>query len=840
MDRATCSTARSPYLSLTRSTACSCSRSAPARRHAPPAPPALTLRPPAPPPRQRSDAKITFPAYWANTCCSHPLYVDDEVKGVEGAITAARRKMEQELGIPPEDVPPDSFRFVSRVHYKARSDDVWGEHEIDYILLCQPPGDVRVSPNANEVQNTGWFTPDELRAFIEQSNKTCVTPPARAPHFPFSPSHLPCSGDLISPWFRAIEAYRLHHWWQAAARGDVKTLEADTETIHRVDASAALHCDGVGAEGTVGGDASRKQGAYGLVPTHKHSAFSVLAYPAELFAALRYKLGGGLGGGPVSAPAGADPALVDAFSFCDTILVSVSRSFASVIHQLDPPMRRAICVFYLALRALDTVEDDTAVQHEPKRVALRAFWRKLDDVDFTVHGVGKGDERRLLENMPFLARAFRSLPGREAAVIRDITRLMGRGMAEFVGADLRQGTDDVAQYNRYCHHVAGLVGEGLSKLFTASGAEAASVAADLPRANHMGLFLQKTNIIRDYLEDLVRALPHRGKGERCVSLCVCVCVCDSPDRFGSPPLACPLGQVEGRAFWPRSVWSKYGDSLGALAEAGNREQAVACLDELVADALGHAPHSLAYLDQLRSPSVFKFCAIPQLMAIATLYECLHEPRVFTGVIKMRKTLAVQMITDCSDMRAVRRWFALYARRIAAKAQSSAAREACVTARLPCGGRPPSSSRPPHALSRPPPLLQLAGRRRCHAARVRPAGQPPRGSLGQFQRRAHHSRLHRRHRRRRHPPHHRPAARVCPPGVCPPSPEQPRGRARRRRRGRRRLPPCLCAVGSGRERGRRPCRGGRSGSGPRRDPARCVQAGGRGHQRQRQGCGGQHR
>lgn len=125
------------------------------------------------------------------------------------------------------------------------------------------------------------------------------------------------------------------------------------------------------------------------------------------------------------------------------------------------------------------------------------------------------------------------------------------------------------------------------------------------------------------------------------------------------------------------MWSKHGASLGALAEAGHRESAMACLDELVADALGHAPHSLAYLAQLRSPTVFKFCAIPQLMAIATLCECLHNPRVFTGVVKIRKTLAVQLITDCADMRAVRRWFALYARRIAAKAHSSAARDAYV-------------------------------------------------------------------------------------------------------------------------------------------------------------------
>jgi isopentenyl-diphosphate delta-isomerase len=29
--------------------------------------------------QQRSDAKITFPGYWTNTCCSHPLYFPEEM-----------------------------------------------------------------------------------------------------------------------------------------------------------------------------------------------------------------------------------------------------------------------------------------------------------------------------------------------------------------------------------------------------------------------------------------------------------------------------------------------------------------------------------------------------------------------------------------------------------------------------------------------------------------------------------------------------------------------------------------------------------------------------------------
>lgn len=55
---------------------------------------------------------------------------------------------------------------------------------------------------------------------------------------------------------------------------------------------------------------------------------------------------------------------------------------------------------------------------------------------------------------------------------------------------------------QYCHYVAGLVGIGLSRLFSASGLECEEVGQDHKLANSMGLFLQKTNIIRDYLEDV--------------------------------------------------------------------------------------------------------------------------------------------------------------------------------------------------------------------------------------------------------------------------------------------------------------------------------------------------
>jgi farnesyl-diphosphate farnesyltransferase len=48
------------------------------------------------------------------------------------------------------------------------------------------------------------------------------------------------------------------------------------------------------------------------------------------------------------------------------------------------------------------------------------------------------------------------------------------------------------------------VGIGLSRLFSASGLESSEVGEDHQLANSMGLFLQKTNIIRDYLEDVLQ------------------------------------------------------------------------------------------------------------------------------------------------------------------------------------------------------------------------------------------------------------------------------------------------------------------------------------------------
>jgi len=290
---------------------------------------------------------------------------------------------------------------------------------------------------------------------------------------------------------------------------------------------------------------SKKQGAYGKVQTHKEPMLKQLSHLDEVFAAFYFLKVKPLKSNLETAfiKENFDP---DDLAFCDDILVKVSRSFAAVIRQLPSSMLVDILIFYLVLRALDTIEDDTTAfeSHEIKIKHLSNFRKTaLGDPEWTMDGVGEGDEKMLLQNFDKCHRVYAKLSEKSQTVIADITQRMADGMAEFVGKDLGQGTVDVEQYNRYCHFVAGLVGEGLSRLFAASGLEKQSFAGELFLSDQMGLFLQKTNIIRDYLEDY----------------------------------------VDHRAFWPQTIWKKYSKTggLGYFTRQEDeevRERSLQCLN----------------------------------------------------------------------------------------------------------------------------------------------------------------------------------------------------------------------------------------------------------------------
>ena len=286
--------------------------------------------------------------------------------------------------------------------------------------------------------------------------------------------------------------------------------------------------------------------------------------------------------------------------FCYGALAKVSRSFAVVIRQLPEELRDPVCIFYLTLRALDSIEDDMALNTEYKNQLLRNFHAQCGDGTITYTGIGDTEDyRMLMSHYDKVARVFSSLALPYRQVIQEITRRMGNGMADY--ADTKVNT--LAEYDHYCHYVAGLVGHGLSGLFSASGLEKKDLKDRLEWSNSMGLFLQKTNIIRDYKEDL----------------------------------------DEGRRFWPREIWGNYTHDFARFSREPEHPDSLACLNRMVADALRHLPDVVCYLKELRNPEVFRFCAIPQIMAVATLAKVYNNPAVFTENVKIRKGMAAKIM-----------------------------------------------------------------------------------------------------------------------------------------------------------------------------------------------------
>nr|CAD7443610.1 unnamed protein product [Timema bartmani] len=110
--------------------------------------------------QRRSPQKITFPDCYTNACCSHPLYdleAEREERDASGVRKAAQRRLQHELGIPPQEATPESFHYLTRIHYQAGNRGQWGEHEIDYIMILHR--DVTLKPNMNEVSEVRmrWY-----------------------------------------------------------------------------------------------------------------------------------------------------------------------------------------------------------------------------------------------------------------------------------------------------------------------------------------------------------------------------------------------------------------------------------------------------------------------------------------------------------------------------------------------------------------------------------------------------------------------------------------------------------------------------------------------------------
>jgi farnesyl-diphosphate farnesyltransferase len=298
-----------------------------------------------------------------------------------------------------------------------------------------------------------------------------------------------------------------------------------------------------------------------------------------------------------------------------------------VVQELNPDLVVPVALYYLVLRGLDTIEDDMTISLEEKEPLLRNFETILEKDGWTYNKNGPNEkDRELLVHFDDVITEFKLIDPKYRDIIKDITHKMGNGMADYANNAEHNinSVNTIEEYELYCHYVAGLVGDGLTRFFVEGGFANPALSNRPELTESMGQFLQKTNIIRDVREDF----------------------------------------DDKRRFWPKEIWSKHVDKFDDLFDPKHREAALTCSSEMVLNSLRHAEECLFYMAGIKEQGVFNFVAIPQAMAIATLELVFQNPRIFETNVKITKGDAAQLLMESSqNLRTVCAVFKRYVRRI---------------------------------------------------------------------------------------------------------------------------------------------------------------------------------
>jgi phytoene synthase len=180
----------------------------------------------------------------------------------------------------------------------------------------------------------------------------------------------------------------------------------------------------------------------------------------------------------MNAPAG--KAAISPQQYVQDKAAASGSSFYYAFLFLPPPRRAAITAFYAFCREVDDVVDETS--DAGVAAAKLAWWRQEVQAAYA----GRPSHPVMKALMP-LAADFDILPAHLLAVI------------DGCQIDLQQTRFlDFAGLQRYCHLVAGVVGEVAANIF------GRTEAATVQYAHRLGLAMQLTNIIRDVGDDARR------------------------------------------------------------------------------------------------------------------------------------------------------------------------------------------------------------------------------------------------------------------------------------------------------------------------------------------------
>lgn len=306
----------------------------------------------------------------------------------------------------------------------------------------------------------------------------------------------------------------------------------------------------------------------------------------------------------------------------DDLLVATSRTFAPGIHALRPELREPIGVAYLILRVSDFLEDTTSLPGEVK-VRLLGEW-----ADALTRGRLSRELMEALEaaddTIPdtlaarHVVQIFEALEGLHPSAREVVVRYTASstlGMARWVerGPDFRVEAD----LDDYMHEVAGKVGLLLTELFFLTpGVVREAREPMMALANEFGLALQTVNVIRGLHED-----PERG-------------------------------------------WDFIPASFRDAAVGEDTKAAV--LEAMVAKAERHIAAGIRYmagLEGVGARDIRFFCALPLLLAAATVSLSRGNPQVFRSAVKLGRPRVVRVAALTRAFCVSDRWLRWYCGRL---------------------------------------------------------------------------------------------------------------------------------------------------------------------------------
>ena len=206
-----------------------------------------------------------------------------------------------------------------------------------------------------------------------------------------------------------------------------------------------------------------------------------------------------------------------------SILESVSRTFALTIPLLPPNLEKVVGNTYLLCRIVDTIEDAPGIDAITKQDLSASFVKTVlgeqnpkqftEQCAIALSGHNNQSEKDLIQNIPRVLRVLETCDVQQRQAVARCIQIMSDGMSYFHTRQNPLGLENLAQFEKYCYVVAGVVGEMLTTVFALHSPNFSKAIAQREYLSiSFGQALQMTNILKDSPEDRERGVSWKPIG----------------------------------------------------------------------------------------------------------------------------------------------------------------------------------------------------------------------------------------------------------------------------------------------------------------------------------------